>query len=238
MRTNPRAVLPSETTSLLDVGCNIGSFLQHSAAAFPGLKLSGAEVNRQAFESARDSLPESDIRLVDGPDLPFPDAQFDCVTSFDVLEHVPAEQRRTAIREMARVLKPSGTIVIKTPHAGAFQWLDSNNLRFRFPTLYRMLIGKGRRDSGYDETGHNVVWHHHFTRLELAELCSPWLTLTGVEYGGLWIEPLSDLLRWPFYRTGRANHSGCLALERACVRDIEVDYGEKSSSILCRFRKP
>ena len=45
--------------------------------------------------------------------LPFADGAFDTVVSTEVLEHVPEPLR--ALREMARVLRPEGTLVLTVP---------------------------------------------------------------------------------------------------------------------------
>lgn len=49
------------------------------------------------------------------PPLPFPDAAFDWVISFQVIEHI----RRDAefVREIARVLRPGGGFIVTTPNA-------------------------------------------------------------------------------------------------------------------------
>ncbi|HEY2259175.1 MAG TPA: methyltransferase domain-containing protein [Solirubrobacteraceae bacterium] len=47
-------------------------------------------------------------------DLQFPDRFFDIVISAEVLEHVPDE--RAAIREIARVLRPGGHLVLEVPY--------------------------------------------------------------------------------------------------------------------------
>lgn len=44
--------------------------------------------------------------------IPFPDAAFDLVTSFDVLYALPDEVERAGVREMARVLRPGGFLVV------------------------------------------------------------------------------------------------------------------------------
>ena len=44
--------------------------------------------------------------------IPFPDASFDIVTSFDVLYGLPDEIERAAGQEMARVLKPGGKLLV------------------------------------------------------------------------------------------------------------------------------
>ncbi|MBN1953805.1 MAG: methyltransferase domain-containing protein [Anaerolineae bacterium] len=53
----------------------------------------------------------------DGAQLPFGDATFDYAISFSAIEHIPAAaDRRRAIREMARVLKAGGKLVITVPN--------------------------------------------------------------------------------------------------------------------------
>jgi SAM-dependent methyltransferase len=50
----------------------------------------------------------------DAARLPFPDDAFECVTLFDLIEHVPDDG--TAAREILRVLKPDGVILLSTPN--------------------------------------------------------------------------------------------------------------------------
>ena len=50
----------------------------------------------------------------DATALPFPDASFDAVTMFDVIEHVPADA--VAVREAWRVLRPGGHLLLSTPN--------------------------------------------------------------------------------------------------------------------------
>lgn len=46
-------------------------------------------------------------------ELPFPDGSFDRVIAAEVLEHIPED--RGAIRELARVLRPGGTMAVTVP---------------------------------------------------------------------------------------------------------------------------
>lgn len=48
------------------------------------------------------------------PPLPFPDASFDTVISFQVIEHVRRD--RELIAEIRRVLRPGGLLIISTPN--------------------------------------------------------------------------------------------------------------------------
>lgn len=49
----------------------------------------------------------------DGQQLPFPDATFDRIIAAEVMEHIPDDERAAA--ELARVLKPGGTVAITVP---------------------------------------------------------------------------------------------------------------------------
>src|SRR5512133_2708911 len=86
---HPLHWIPAVSARLLDVGCNVGGLLQHCEEKLPSAQLAGVEVNAEAVARASERVPRADIRLVAGSDLPFPDSSFDCVTSIEVLEHVP-----------------------------------------------------------------------------------------------------------------------------------------------------
>jgi SAM-dependent methyltransferase len=56
---------------------------------------------------------EADIKQGDALQLPFVDAEFDRVVAAEVLEHIPDDQ--AAIAELARVLRPGGTMAVTVP---------------------------------------------------------------------------------------------------------------------------
>jgi SAM-dependent methyltransferase len=55
------------------------------------------------------------LRKMTVPPLDFPDATFDYVFSFQVIEHI--DDDKCFVREVARVLKPGGRFIVTTPHA-------------------------------------------------------------------------------------------------------------------------
>jgi SAM-dependent methyltransferase len=56
---------------------------------------------------------EADIKQGDALSLPFADGEFDRVVAAEVLEHIPDDT--TAIAELARVLRPGGTLAVTVP---------------------------------------------------------------------------------------------------------------------------
>ena len=95
----------------LDGGCGVGGLtvaLQQRGARVIAVDI-GEQLARQAHrrlgcEAAVGSLLE----------LPFPDGTFDVVLSSEVIEHTPSPE--AAARELYRVLKPGGHLVLSTPN--------------------------------------------------------------------------------------------------------------------------
>jgi SAM-dependent methyltransferase len=228
--------IPGEVEAVLDVGCNVGAHLSYCRELFPHARLAGVELNAAALEKAKQCLPGADLRQASAALLPFADGSFDCVTMVEVLEHVPADQRRQALSELRRVLSLGGIAIITVPHAGMFAWLDPGNFRFRAPALYRLVIGTGRRDSVYKDSG-GVAWHHHFSGEELLELAGEGWTLEKVCLGGLALVPLTGILRWPFYRKGWTRNLLYRALERTSGFDLRCNYGRFSYDVLMILRR-
>ncbi|WP_246799658.1 class I SAM-dependent methyltransferase [Bradyrhizobium sp. CCBAU 51753] len=89
------------------------------------------------LDTARQRDPSGDYRYGRAEQLEFPDASFDLVVSYITLVDIP--DFRAAIREMARVLRPGGALLIANltgfTSAGAEQgWVrDEAGRRLHFP---------------------------------------------------------------------------------------------------------
>ena len=102
---------------VLDVGCGPGNLLVALSADTPAL-LVGVDVDATFLSFGRSEIEKSigqatiDPILLRAalPTLPFADETFDLVTCFLVMPHVPDD--KLALTEMARVLKPGGTLAV------------------------------------------------------------------------------------------------------------------------------
>jgi len=100
--------------SVLDVGCGTGYLTRRAARAVgPTGRAVGVDPAAPVIEYARGvSPPQCDFHIASGEALPEPDASFDVVVSSLAIHHIPPASRPTALREMHRVLRPGGRLLI------------------------------------------------------------------------------------------------------------------------------
>lgn len=111
LRTSPAK------TKLLDVGCGTGlnlSVLAKYGTAF------GADTSPDALKYGASRGYDS-LVLSNAEKLDFDEASFDVVTALDVLEHT--DNDCTALKEVLRVLKPEGWLIVTVPAYG-FLWTE------------------------------------------------------------------------------------------------------------------
>ncbi len=102
---------------LLDVGCGIGTFLH--LARERGWEPDGVEPSKSGSAFAQE-IHKLDVQCGEVFDADFPDAHFDAITLYHVLEHIP--ELNPLLSELRRVLKPqTGTLVIEVPNGESLQ---------------------------------------------------------------------------------------------------------------------
>ena len=123
------ALVPGER--VLDIGVGPGLLVDDMAkivgsdGAVAGIDTSEPMV---AMAKARCG-DDCDLRVGDATALPFEDASFDAVVSTQVLEYVP--DLATALREVARVLRPGGRVFVLDTDWDTAVWFTEDRPRMR-----------------------------------------------------------------------------------------------------------
>jgi SAM-dependent methyltransferase len=204
------------TGRILDAGCGTGNNLLHLGGRAMAV---GVDLSEEALRFCR----SRGVRAVGGNllRLPFRDAAFDCVTSFDVLYHQWITDDAAAVAELARVLRPGGLLLVRVP-------------------ALRMLWG------AHDEAVHS---RHRYTRTEVrALMSSAGLEVLRSTYANFFLFPLLAVRRTLDRISGRHGSDvqflspalertflGLLRLEAGLVPYISLPIG---ASVFALARKP
>ena len=103
-----RAIRPQSGQKILDIAAGTGT--SSMALMVPGVKIVAADFSKGMLEEGKKRYPELEFVFADAMKLPFTDNEFDVVTMSFGLRNV--SDRKVALKEFLRVLKPSGRLVI------------------------------------------------------------------------------------------------------------------------------
>jgi SAM-dependent methyltransferase len=122
-------------------------------------RILGREISERLRERVR-------FRVEDALKLSFADASFDVAVSFSTIEHIPgAENRRKALLEMVRVLRPGGHLVVTVPNRySTFLLAHLRNRRTQSDYGYSYLYSPFELKRELRSLGLNIVrfsseWH-------------------------------------------------------------------------------
>lgn len=193
---------PKEGERILDVGCGDGYYLHLLSNLGLKLDLTGADFDPNALASAKRNLKGKKIKFFQADlmkELPFKSESFDKAVMSEVAEHLPDDVK--GLKEVRRVLKPGGTLVLTVPNANyPFLWDPVNwILEHLFNTHIKTGFWAG-------------IWNQHirlYTSQEIARV---------VEKAGFKVERVESLTFWclPFnhnlmYFAARKLYGGSLS---------------------------
>lgn len=141
-----------EHPRLLDVGCGHG-YIHPNLQRF-GYEVVGVEVAADVLPLAREANPEVAYIEYNGTELPFENDSFDVALAICVMHHVHPEQWANFSREIHRVLRPGGIVVIfehnpinpLTRYVVANNEIDADAVLLSAKTLRNLL-----QDAGFSE---------------------------------------------------------------------------------------
>jgi len=187
--------------TLLDIGCGPGTITADLATHITPGRVTALETTEAALDLARAEIGRRGLDNVafavgDVHALDFPDNTFDVVHAHQVLQHV--SDPVTALREMARVTRPRGTIAVRDSDYAAFAWYPRLPELDDWLDLYRRIA---RGNGGEPDAGrHLLSWAHAAGLTGAVASSSTWCFATPEDrqwWGGMWADRIlkSDLAR-------------------------------------------
>lgn len=134
----------SEGDDVLDIGCGTGVFTREALKAVGSTgSVTGADMSESMLTVAREISPTAQFERCNVMNLPFKDASFDAAVASFVLMFVP--DQAAGLREMARVLRPNGRLVVSI-----WEGLDANAV---YTELVRIVA-----DVVDQKSGESIAW--------------------------------------------------------------------------------
>jgi ubiquinone/menaquinone biosynthesis C-methylase UbiE len=102
---------------VLDVGCGTGTLaIAAKRRVGPAGSVHGIDASAEMIARASNKAKKAGVEVTFesglAESLPFPDGYFDVVLSTVMLHHLPGQLRQRGVREMGRVLKPGGRLLV------------------------------------------------------------------------------------------------------------------------------
>ena len=161
-----RYVLAGELVAgkiVLDAACGEGFGAHYLAAR--SRHVNAVDISQQtiAHASARYRTDNLSFQSADCRALPFADNQFDCIVSFETLEHLQNQDQM--LREFRRVLAQDGFLMISSPDKAVYSDRMKNDNPFHLRELYRQELEDllaaefpTVRLLGHKLAFHSVIW--------------------------------------------------------------------------------
>ncbi|MFX0061316.1 MAG: methyltransferase domain-containing protein [Candidatus Hermodarchaeota archaeon] len=174
---------------ILDIGCSGGLIRRFLQSEGVDLEYYGLDLILEALIANKKY--HSDVKLFNSSatELPFQDETFEYIISCETLEHIP--DTVTTLKEIFRVLKPQGRVVLSVPNYG-------NPILAAIAKFFHVFLGNPHFAMG------EQVFEHHFTVEYLDDLFQK-LSFRIIDSIGAHYVPNKDALVWvseviPFFR--------------------------------------
>ena len=172
----------------LDFGSGIGASIPYMKKHFPAAKLTCLDPSQRSLTLAQKRFPSlAEYAHFDGTKIPFGSDSFDVAFAMCVFHHIDHAEHVSLLRELRRVIRPSGSLFI-------FEHNPYNPLTVRvvnscpFDANAKLIRGAEMKGSlasaGFDETDvrYRIFFPHALKALRPIEKFLKWLPLGGQYY--------------------------------------------------------
>lgn len=175
--------------SILDFGCGCGRILRWWAALRDHAEIWGCDYNEDLILWCQKNLSDIAQFMVNGskPPLDFSDETFDLIYAYSVFTHFSVDLQQPWMEEMARALKPGGSLLI-TVHGKRVAWRSG----FSEEQL-EQLDKEGIVAFGEEQSGSNYCAAYH-SKKYLSDQRSLGLELVDYVSGGVRDSSEQDLV--------------------------------------------
>lgn len=145
---------------VLDVACDYGlgtSIIADGSSA----KVVGLDIESSAIALARSQYTRPNTSFVEGDArrMSFEDGMFDAAVSMHTIEHMNERDQALFVRELARVLKPEGLLIIATPDGEVWKLQGIANMQEgHIKELSRAELEQVLTENGFAVRGVHGQW--------------------------------------------------------------------------------
>lgn len=163
-------IYPVNNMYILDAGCGFGEIIADIYQNFKDYNpvFTDCDISTPMINSAKKRFENAEYILSAVEDIPFPDNTFDYVISVAVLAHVIDQKK--AIREMVRVLKPCGKLIITTPNHDRRNIWEQHKITKLLLTIVKYIYHKASNKYNVETTKSPKVKYEELGFNELEDL--------------------------------------------------------------------
>lgn len=143
---------------VLDFGCGCGRTITWFIRQYPKVEFHGADVDTEAIQWCSQQFPKG--RFIANQPLPpldYPDRHFDVVYCLSVFTHLNEEMQDAWLRELHRILKPGGLLILTVHGQNATSEIAAEDLKVLHTAGF--LHKKSRKLAGIVPDWYHTTWH-------------------------------------------------------------------------------
>ncbi len=133
---------------VLDIGCGKGRYL--IPLVRKGYKITGCDIALSPLKEIKQRHTDFDAIACEISNLPFKTGAFEAVLCFGVLQHLWEAERKLAVREIHRVIKPEGLLFLEVPGVEDMRYggeeVEKNTFQRKSGILYHYFTSSGIKE--------------------------------------------------------------------------------------------